>query len=94
MRVPWDCMLSEMIKIQNRYTNDSTNKGNVKPTMLSLKKKKYISTSGDAAILNESFSLVLCQSSKRASILESTYITRIYKHRYRVSGFVFNVIKQ
>lgn len=40
MQVPWDCMLSEMIKIQNRHTNESTNEGNVKPTMLKLKKKK------------------------------------------------------
>lgn len=82
-----------MIKIQSRHTNENTIKGNVKPTMLSLKKKKK-STSGDAAILNEYFSLVLGQSFKRRSMLESAYITRIYKHNYRVSVFVFNFIKQ
>lgn len=51
-------------------------------------------TSGDADIGNYYFSLVLCHSLKRTSILPSSYVIRKYKNYYRVSGFVFDVVKQ
>lgn len=59
MQASWDCKLSEIIKIQNRHRNESTNKGNVKPTMLTEKERKRErerkSTSGDSVVFNKYF---------------------------------------
>lgn len=83
MRAPWDCMLSEIIKIQKRHRNESTNKGNVKPTMLTKKgreKEKENPPVGTQLYLMSIFLLVLCQSFKRTSMFESAYTTGICKH--------------